>query len=431
MNNLFISSELKVSTSKGQYGLKNGHPSFFLLTDSAARLFEEPTLFLNTKFVESGSARSIHTWAAAAQALKSWFQFLQEIKVDWIDASRETRLTYRNAYEAAVSPQSGERYQAETIANRMLVIREFYKFSEENGWYQGSLGSNLGRADQETIIQRRLDSDPLAHTRSSSGRVQLRDKDLPKRSKRDVIRPLIPTDLRSLLHQAGPMASARGEDTRPARNRLFFDLAIHTCARLSELNSLTTLQFLSLHVGDQDLPLDFPLHVIGKGNKRGLLTCPGWLVRDAQHYIDGERADALKTGKILDKKATLKLFVGGINSTRPGAPITNRALELEMQKLCLAAGIVEIIARTNLETGEVIPTRVAKHSPHDLRHTGIVLIYHVERLMGNTEPWKKCQLKARHANLSTTIDTYLSHVETWDQSGGRSIDVLRAIGIKG
>lgn len=430
MNEQFLNSQVLLATSKGNHELVNGHPIFFLKSQKAIHLFEEPTLFINDEFVTSGYSRSIHTWSAAAQALKGWFEFLQELKIDWELANRETRLDYKHAYQQSISPQTGEKYQPETISNRMIIIRQFYKYAEIKGWYSGSLGADDVQNSRLVKVNTPIESDMLAHTRQAGGFLKHRDKDLPKRSKRDVIHPLTQHDLNRLHHYAGPMASQPGTDTRPSRNRLFIDLAIHTCARLNDLNSLKTLHFLNLHVSDEELFFDFPIHLIRKGGNKGLLTCPGWLVRDAQAYIDGERAEAIKAGNDNEKFATKNLFVSMSTSSRAGRPLTNRALEQQMQKICIEADIVEYKEIVNTETGELVVIKVAKHSPHDLRHTGIVLIYYTERLRGNTSPWKKCQLKAGHSKLQTTLDTYLTHVETWDSGGGNSLDIMKAIGIR-
>lgn len=158
-------------------GLKAGQPSFFLENERECAVFEEPTLFIHERYVRAGSSPSPNTWAAAAQALRTWFQYLQAIEKDWRDATAEDRCDYRDAYLEAISPRTGEQYSPNTIASRMKVTAEFYRYAALKGWYEGDLVSEeslVGRSN------RPIEVDALANIRSSN-LMHVRDFDTPKR----------------------------------------------------------------------------------------------------------------------------------------------------------------------------------------------------------------------------------------------------------
>jgi site-specific recombinase XerD len=224
-------------------GLKLGQPSFFIEGTQQARLFEEPTQFLHYCYAAVGQRPSVHTWTAAAQALRTWFQFLQAIRKDWREASADDRRSYRDAYLGAISPRTGKEYSPNTIGTRMAVIAEFYRFATKKGWYSG----DMGVADGSVSIQNKLqiDEDAFAHTRSPNIR-HLPDTDLPKRISNYKVAPLRVADLRTLLHYAGPQAGHPAGDLRSTRDRLMFDLGWAVGLRVEEISNLTTLHFLSL-----------------------------------------------------------------------------------------------------------------------------------------------------------------------------------------
>ena len=99
-----------------------------------------------------------------------------------------------------------------------------------------------------------------------------------------------------------------------------------------------------------------------------------------------------------------------------------------VREACLTLGLVQIVEKTDPETGKKFMYKRPRHSIHDLRHTYAVLTYHAERANGNAEPWKKIQAQLGHRNLQTTIDTYLSHVEIFTEQPGL-LDVRKMLGL--
>jgi integrase len=425
MNN-FLDAEIVLFKNKATtVGLKQGHPSFFLVARRSTTLFEEATLFLAEEFVENGGTPSIHTWGAAADGLKSWFEFLQAMGRDWRDATRQDRLNYRDAYLTSISPRTGQRYEPSTVASRMCVVGQFYDYAHDSGWYDGDLAFRKPNGEMEINVP--INQDALAHIRRK-GLLTRRDKDLPKARANVVIHALPVDALRSLLNFCGPRAAQRNGDGRPARDRLFVDLGWVVGLRVEEIHSLTTLQFLNLHPDSKAPQVAHPLIVTGKGSKTRQAAIPGWLLEDAIAYINGERAEALRVGKVSSKAASRALFLGGTESSRAGRPISKRRLQQIVEEACLAIGLTDVVEVIDPETGKRCQKCMQRYSIHDLRHTAAVLIYHAERAAGNPEPWKKVQTQLGHKNLQTTIDTYLHHVEIFGEKQ-RFYDVRKMIGI--
>jgi integrase len=403
--------------------LKPSAPALFLETRDILGLFEEPTRFLGERYVRSGSTPSPHTWAKAAYGLKSWFQFLQAIDCDWPNASEQDRIDFRDVYLGSISQKTGRAFGTAGVHDAMVVVRSFYQHCAYRGTYHGDIGASSVAVEYKAPIHR----DALVHTRSV-GFTKNRDRALPKLRPGVKIHPLTPRDLKNLLCHIGPQAGARDGDQRVARDRLICDLGWVVGLRLSEINNLTTLQFMSLSP-DRGAPfVGMALTIQGKGKKTRQVMIPAWLVMDIQAYMEGERAASLRACKTKSRHPPMRLLLGHEHSGSAGRAITNAALQKMFREACLALGLVEIVEKTDPETGRKFMYKTPRHSIHDLRHTYAVLTYHAERANGNPEPWKKIQAQLGHSCLQTTIDTYLSHVEIFTDQPGL-LDVRRMLGL--
>lgn len=422
---MFLRSEIVLFFNNTDHpALKGGAPALFLKTKDKLDLFEESARFLCECYVRSGSTPSRHTWAKAAYGLKSWFQFLQAIDRDWPNASEQDRMDFRDVYLGAISQKTGRAYGASGVRDAMVVVRSFYQHCFNRGAYCGDIG-------EMPMIAAHLapsDRDALAHIRSSVG-TSRKDTALPKVRPGVKIHPFMVRDLKNLLRHIGPQAGARDGDERVSRNRLICDLGWVVGLRLNEINTLTTLQFLSLSP-DQGVPfVGMALTILhGKGGKTRQVIIPAWLVMDVHAYIEGERAAAMRACKSKPKHPPTRLLLGHEHSGSAGKSVTNAALQKMFREACLTLGMVDLIEKTDLESGNKFTYRTPKHSIHDLRHSYAVLTYHAERANGNAEPWKKIQAQLGHSNLQTTIDTYLSHVEIFSDQPGL-LDVRRMLGL--
>lgn len=412
---MFLQSELVLFINNTHNpALKPGSPALFLETRNKLELFEEPTRFLNERYVRSGSTPSSHTWAKAAYGLKSWFQFLQAIDRDWPNASEQDRMEFRDVYLGSISPKTGRPYGSAGVHDAMVVVRCFYHCCADWGKYRGDIGASLAEEGHRSQIDRHA----LAHTYSVRS-TKFKDRALPKLRPGVKIHPLTPRDLKNLLCHIGPQADARDGDQRVTRDRLICDLGWAVGLRLNEINNLTTLQFMTLSP-DRSAPfIGMALTILhGKGNRTRQVMIPSWLVTDVQAYLDDERVASLRACKSKTKNPPTRLLLGHEYSRCAGKPVTNAALQKMFRGACLSLGLVELVEKTDPETGTKFTYKTPRHSIHDLRHSYAVLTYHVERANGNAEPWKKIQAQLGHRNLQTTIDTYLAHVEIFtDQPG--------------
>lgn len=401
------------ATSAGD-GVRVGEPAIFRTPEMS--LMEDVTEFLRVWYVESGRRSSQLTWANAARALVSWIQFLDEIEIDdWKDASRDDLLEYRETYLSGISPQTGHTYATGTVAGRMATICALYAFAGRRGWYRGDIFDD-GHDLPDPMGTNGLSAP--APSRSSRRWANASEDLIPRaRRSRTSIKPFTVAELIDFCDAMGPRASDRGEDLRPARNRLIADIGWTTGLRLHEIAQLTKYQFLSLSPAPATLVgVEHQLIVLGKGKKRRSIAVPNWVVIDALAYIDGERAEAVAAVK--SRREPGQLILAGLSSRKPGGPLGQRRFQQIVEKACLVAGLTELSEVKDTSTGESHTRRKAKHCVHDLRHTYAVLTYWAEKRHGNPEPWKKIQAQLGHEHLKTTVDTYLHFVEIFGQSEG-------------
>lgn len=423
MNN-FSDSEVAVFFSpEKRADVKEGQPIFFLWRFDAVTLFEEPTWFLRKHYVARGGTDSRHTWAAAAHDMKCWFQYIRARGSHWRDASERDREAFADDYSQSISPRTGHEFGDGTINRRLSIVRAFYSFARQQGWYSGDIGESV---EMVHISNTPIDADALAHTRSAAGRVVKKDPLLRKIGRKDVVRPLLLKELRKLLASVGPSAGDRQGDMRRVRDRIILDCGWVCGMRLNDVVHLTTLKFLSLTVEPgqefQDLPVIIEK---SKGKVNRLVSVPGWLVLDIQHYIQTEREKSVNAGRA---KAETRLFLGHAGSKGAGKPISRSAIQKMMALACQKAEIVEMVERVDHETGKKIQKIVPKHSFHDLRHNCAVLTYHAEKTRGNSEPWKTVQVKLGHKSLKVTVDVYLAYVELFGEKHGIT-DIRRLLGL--
>jgi integrase len=422
--NMFLRAEIVLFfAEKSLPELRAGEPAMFLETPNSVELFEEPTGFLHVHYVDNNSTCSPHTWSKAAYGLKSWFQFVQAIGRDWHDAVERDRTDYRDAYLSSISPKTGQAYGTAGVRDAMVVVRQFYHYCAHRGLYHGDIGQDLAENEQSSS----LDSASPFY-RGPSDFIN-RDRALPPIRPSEKVHPLTTPDLKLLLAEVGPQASMRENDQRFVRDRLICDLGWAVGLRLNEINTLKTLQFLSLNPSPNAPFQAMPLTIQGaKGGKVRRVLIPAWLVMDAIAFIDGERNLSLRERLSTGRSPETQLILGHPGSREAGCPISNGALQKMFRVACLSAKIVEIVEKTDPGTGIAFEYVKPKHSIHDLRHTYAVLTYHAERANGNPEPWKKIQAQLGHSSLQVTINTYLAHVEIFNEKPG-FLDVRELLGL--
>lgn len=418
MNN-FLNSELRLvkALEAGEKVVPN-QPLLFQYWKDQVDPFIEPTIFLYEKFVRRGGTRSSHTWEGAGYDLLTWFQWCQLKTIDWRDATESDRKQFSDDYLQAESDEK-------TINRKLTAVRRFYDFARSEGWYHRDMGSLL---EQGQVDNRPIDDDALAHTRSTGGRVKIKDTLLLKVGRKDVTRPMQVKNLRKLLEHVGPTVQNE-QDKRQVRDRLICDLGYTAGPRLGDVTKLTTLQILNITVEPHEQLMDFALIVEGKLNVTRKVAAPGWLILAIQAYINGERSASEREGKKRGVKSTTALFIGHSGSKSAGKPITRSAIQKMFSLACMKCGITEQIEVEDGETGKKYVKTVPAHSFHDLRHNCAVLTYHSEKAQGNPEPWKIVQIKLGHKSLKVTIEIYLAHVSIFGEKQGVT-DIRRLLGLQ-
>jgi integrase len=418
--NSFLTADLRLVKARERVdSVALDQPLLFQYWQDQVDLLREPTIFLHEKVVKAGGTPSINTWGAAGYDLLTWFQWCQLNRIDWSDATEADRQQFGDDYEAASSEEK-------TINRKLTIVRRYYEFARAEGWYHRDIATSL---EQRHVGNRPIDEDALAHTRPAPGRTTEKDPLLKKVGRKDVIKPLQVKQLRKLLEHVGPTTQSEG-DKRSVRDRLICDLGYIAGARLGDVTTLTTLQFLSITVEPHQQLVDFPLIVEGKGKVTRMVAAPGWLVLAVQAYISGERAESEREGKRRGVKHTTALFLGHLGSKSAGKPIGRSAIQKMFALACNQCGITEQIEVEDAETGKKYVKTKAAHSFHDLRHNCAVLTYHVEKAQGNPEPWKIVQIKLGHKSLKVTMDTYLAHVSIFGEKQGVT-DIRRLLGLRG
>lgn len=418
--NTFLTADLRLVKALEPVELvRPNQPLIFQCWRDHVALFEQPTIFLDEKVVKVGGTPSKHTWEAAGYDLLSWFQWCQAKKIDWHDATEIDRQQFADDYEAVAS-------DARTINRKLTITRRFYDFCRKENWHHRDIGTSLERRQ---VASRPIDEDALAHTRSTDGYTTEKDTLLKKVGRKDVIKPLQAKQLRKLLEHVGPTSHVEG-DMRSVRDRLICDLGYVAAARLGDITALTTLKFLNIIVEPHQQLNDFPLIVEGKMKVTRMVAAPGWLILAVQAYISGERAQSEREGKKRGAKPTTALFLGHSGSKSAGKPISRSAIQKMFALACMKIGITEKVEVEDVVTGKKHIKTAPAHSFHHLRHSCAVLTYHVEKALGNNEPWKIVQIKLGHKSLKVTTDIYLAHVSIFGEKQGVT-DIRKLLGLRG
>jgi integrase len=379
-------------------GVKVGDKAIFAYPEM--RLLEEPTSYLRHL-----AQRSIlpNTLRNNAYALAYWINFCDAANIDCEHADVEELIDYRTVLQSTESTQTGRIRTASTVAQYLGAVVDFYDHKFRRGTYNGTI-----RKSDAPRPSRTLDNDALAHIHRGP-RMKYLKSPVPIKNPQfgTMIKPLSIPSLRRLLEAIGPTASDAAPEAS-VRNRLIADWAWAVGLRISEILHLQHLQFRKIKPRENAPWAHVPIEVLGKGNKRRRVAVPNWLINDTQLYIDRQRSSCVKASKFHSDFDAL--FVGDIDSPRPGYPIGPRRVEAIFSKTFLEIGcckVVEVHEETSSSKAlRTIPT----HCFHDLRHTYAVLTYHAEVQQGNAEPWKKIQAQLGHASMTTTVDVYLQYV---------------------
>lgn len=391
----------KVKHASEGSGLKVGAAYIYVVTTQA--ILKEVALFLYDEFYLKLS--SVLTQVNVANAIWQWLEFNAAAELDWKEADVQLLLDYRDLMMTTLSLRTGRPYAQGTVAARMIAVIMLYRYLRDQ---------KILLSDIAGIQDNELDAHwNLSDQCNKRGRGSKKSKGyIPRDDGRLRIAPFSRKHLQSLLNVVGPRATLKeASDYRQARDRLIIDFGWAVGLRNFEITGLKATQFTDLHP-DEDFPGDYQrVEILGKGNKRRVVAVPNWLILDAQAYINGERAEALKKSK--EAVESEFLVVSEKSSRFPGRKVSTRRTLQILEKACISSGQLITVRRKFPGRGEV-NTKKALHCVHDLRHTYAVMTYQAEVKQGNREPWKKIQAQLGHKDMQTTIDTYLRYVSIFN-----------------
>ena len=396
---------------------RDGHPAIW----KDGTLHEEACLWLNKEIVPERDSKN--TWSAAAQALVTWLDFLEEGGKCWRSATKDDIVAYRTAFQSMISPYTGKELAAGTIRLRMTYIIDFIRFAVVHGWIDSESDLNVGQVFPSLKLQRERDAKEHALANIWTGNPSATKEAVvarltrlkPKAAQDDKVKVLSRHELASLISWSGPRPSQRHQDNKSGSDRDYILLALGWAVglRLQGINNLTVYRFLEVTPDPLDTGQFYKVLVTEKGNKTRQVDVPAWLIIDIQAYINGERRRSLRRRGANVRES--KLILNSEHSSRSGLAMTASAMQVLMARACVQSGLMVTTERKNLETGEVVIARQSKYSIHCLRHTYAVMTYYNHKKNGysDLDAWKYIQLQLGHKFPSTTINTYLNHVTAW------------------
>lgn len=352
---------------------------------------------------------ALNTVVAYSEDLKDWWQYLAIFGLDWREANIEHVARYRDAMIGTVSPATGKPYKTATIRRRCGTVKRFYTWARKAGLFTGIVDWG-----QHTAASRPVDSDELAHLRTSfkSGRGGI--VPLTKGDDDFNVRVISFTDLELIRAQLGPFPGDGVQE--PSRDRLQLEVMIDSGARIREVEGIWVKDIENLRIDGLDdwRRVSLWLTRKTKGGKRRKIPLFVRTVKALCAYIEGERRGAVLRAVDASKARGTgyleprELFVNGTSSKAyVGRPFRAHRFWEIFNAAVVEAGLCIHCLLTDPETREQSMRMVAKFHPHDLRHTFAVNEYHSRRRSGEAEPWKAIQEILGHENLATTLKIYL------------------------
>ena len=212
----------------------------------------------------------------------------------------------------------------------------------------------------------------------------------------------------------------RASRVTSSRDRLAAEIELGAGLRISETLGLKVKQF-TRNFGDEKLT-DTSSHQIsvnGKGSHTRKVKFSGYLIRNILDYISGERAEIIS--KFGVKNCDTLLINPMPDKRNSNISPSVRTLERNFSAACIRARCAFDEAATefrrNLDgtlSEHEFKRRVPAFVFHDLRHTFAVWTYYARKRAGDHEPWMYIQQQLGHANVKTTIDTYLKWAQEFE-----------------
>lgn len=400
--------------------------NFTMLFTGDLRPIEPANLFMLERCCGPGrSRRWQNTQMAYADDLATWWTFLEANDLRWDAIDRQDILGFAQALAMGISSVTGRQFSPQTRARRIGTVEGFYRWAFDAGFVAEPVVGNARNSLRAMVRQGTL-------APAGSFSVNARSETRPKQPAGDErVNPISHADLPRILEALGPGEGLRAQgDARRVRDRLIAETSLVTGMRVEEIVALTIYQIQALEPyldhTDPYASLTMPITVT-KGGRPRKVVIPAGHVAKLVDYIDGERADVLRSavarGKFADgARQPVALFLNheGSNLRDAGEQVSTRTASCAFTSAVLSLELIrsEVGYEIDPDTGtpcvdgagqEIrVVFRFPKHTFHDLRHTFAVRYYHIAARHG--EPLKKLQARLGHARLETTARIYLRHV---------------------
>ena len=384
----------------------------FLIDEETGEIVEPVLLHLHRKFwgpgvdsVRDGRWRLKNSADAAASDLKDWWDYLDVRDLPWDDVSDRNLGLYLKGLRDTPSEQTGDFLADATYARRCASIESFHNFAAVN-WpdrrfpslMRAALGAGVGKRGH---LSNGGDSDP---------------------------HPIQPKDVNRIAEHLGPLPSVR-EPHESSRSRLAFELGLNVGLRVDEVCNLRvdTLKRLDAAGADEDA---VSLRVRKtKGYVERTVFLPVWLLREIKIYIEAEREEDVTAARkrwLGDGRQPPNLLLNRWDAPLdPGKPTTPATIDKAFNEACIT---LEISTERTVAAGtpEEDVRTVPRHTFHDARHTYaywtyLGLIEQDEDPRMRREPWLYIQSRLGHADVSTTVGTYL---KVFDELGTKTLSAL-------
>lgn len=383
-------------------------PGFpYIIDNNSGEVCQVALLYIvDSHLGRDGKTFNENTVSAYTSDLLDWFRFGARFAMPWNEATWEDLGKYVNSMEGElVSPHHGRDYAEDTVSRRLVPILGLYEWALDNVELL-----SVDRPRDSLFESRKVASFLDARRKQlrnqvSVGKGLIADAELP--------RVMQPSEAKRLMDAIGPppREPSSPEDEATAESsvaHLGTDIGLQAGLRVSEVVGLR-LSLFQRFLCTEIVPTG--QYRVGpfrrKGGKRKFVHFHGVLLQKVVNYIQRERAFVMH-GVLTDHGM---LFVHKWGRFR-GLPVHKSTLQRRFRKACIDAGLTRSVTRfrpangdwTNKVTREQLE---ALFSFHDLRHTFAVWMYYARKANGDPEPWMYIQEELGHADVLTTIKTYL------------------------
>lgn len=383
-------NEWVVKFAKGNSILPKNFP--ILIENNTGQICEPVLLFLIEKKTKKGLPLLLNSRKAYCKDLKEWFQYLDNFEINWLHARKIHLEAFITILSKTVSPAISEFLSANTVNRVITAVNEFYT------WCKLNILKDVNEFEADSLF---LNNAP----------VKIVSVDEDEDDDSDEKNILQRNEAKRLFSTLGDLPSKNKDYYKTSsRDRLACELALCAGLRIGDVTYITVGMIEKYRGEILDNTKTYLLKLVGKGGKAANVKFPGWILKEALLYIDGERGAVVKALGINERKLIINGFTARVHI---GKPVSHRTLERNFSNACKRVGLIKEVRKSTIDEEGVLVQRnshfaiKAKYVFHDLRHTYAIWTYYSRKRSGDTEPWISISTQLRHANVLTTIKYYL------------------------